>query len=69
MTMKAATIRDTQANNLQISEDTEFDGKSIAVLLYRPVMDHHQHHHIELDRSQAEALHQWLHEYLERSSS
>ena len=68
--MKPAIIRDEPTNNLQISEDTDFDDKSIAVLLSTPTMQNTaEHFHIELDRPRVEALHQWLREYLERSSS
>jgi hypothetical protein len=68
--MKPLIIRDTKTNNLQISEDTGFDDKPIAVLLYTPTMtDTSEHFHIELQRAHAEALIQWLRAYLERSSS
>lgn len=68
--MPVGKIRDTERDNLQISEDTDFDEKPIAVLLFTPDMDNtSEHHHIELDREQATALKQWLHEYLERTAS
>lgn len=71
MTMPVGKIRDTERDNLQISEDVAIDdGAPIAVLLFTPDMaDTSEHHHIELDREQAAALKQWLHEYLERTSS
>jgi hypothetical protein len=67
--MKPLIVRDEPIDNLQISEDMDGD-KSLVVLLYTPTMRNtNEHFHVELDRSQAEALHQWLREYLERSSS
>lgn len=66
--MKAKTIRDSQINNLIISEDTDENANPIAVLLYTPNMSDTQNHfHIELDMNKAAEMHAWLGDFLKRT--
>lgn len=71
MTMPVLRIRDTQRDNLMISEDTGDEDAPIAVLLFTPDMKDFTdkgglpHHHIELDLEQCEKTHAWLGTFLE----
>jgi hypothetical protein len=63
------TIRGGVRNHLVISQDQGEDNQATAVLLFTPDMRHTiDHHHSELDRTQAVALRSWLTAYLARTA-
>jgi len=64
MPTPSTVIRADRRDHLRISEDTDFDDKRVAVLLYIPDMDEEDHDHIELNEEQARKLHTWLGKYL-----
>lgn len=67
--MKDITIKPEQSHNLRISEDTGNEDEPIAVLLFTPTMSNTaDHHHIELNRQEAEELQSWLRGWLEETS-
>lgn len=66
--MKVEVIRDEDRDRLSISEDEDFDGTPIAVLLYVPDPAQPDHEHIELNRQQATQLMSWLKSWLEETS-
>lgn len=71
MPIPVERIRDTDRDNLMISEDTGEEEDPIAVLLFTPNMKDFTekgglpHHHIEIDIEQCRKLHTWLGKFLE----
>lgn len=58
-------IKNTQVDNLVISEDIGLEGEPIAVLLFTPDMaDTRNHHHISMSVADVERLSAWTVRFL-----